>query len=475
MRVMLVLALAGSLLAGCVKPGPSDEDNALPTGLEITLPGGVLLHNGGARAGTSYLHLAEGGGPVKVTFPEGVLVQDAEGRLLPPEGPVEVPAGGLVTYLPPWGLANLTVGVEAAGLTHEVALPLADGSPLVSGDLAVELLKVQRDQFPHRSPGNPSYEASITYFADFFKALGYDVEVDRYGGGNVGPLNVAPDSLSSVVAYKRGASDRIFAFGGHFDVVEETRDGAFDNTAGTVATMAVAKAFQNVTTEHTLMFALWGGEEDGILGSQWWVSTHPQVVPLVDAYVNFDVTGIAYPAPKPEPAPIVLAAGPDGPIAQGIHAALAEVESKWLQSGAPFQPESVAREQATGTLGLGGAGVNAQSDHTPFMARGIPVLFQFTGKVDDVFGIIHSDVDTVDNLTKYALLGIEGIGEDVILEPAQIQEGEQLLARSFETQMYTAFYWTILMDAGVLPLPGAGGAAPTHLDARHHDATTLLL
>ena len=462
MRVLPVLAAAGLLLAGCVGAPPSDEPPAAQPGAVIQLPGGVLLHNGGQRASLSYLHLAEGG-PLAVTFPEGVLVQDAEGRLRPAEGPVDVQTDGLVTYLPPYGLDGLVVTVDAgAAGAQEVQLLLPEGDGLVSGKLAVDLLKVQRDQFPHRSPGKPSYDAAVEYFATFFRDLGYEVETNRYGGGGGAPLplGIGPGSLTSVVAYKKGASDRILAFGGHFDVVEQTRDGAFDNTAGTVATMAVAKAFQNVTTERTLMFALWGGEEDGILGSQWWVTTHPEKVALVDAYVNFDVTGIAWPAPKPDPAPVVLAAGPDGPMAQRIHASLAQVEETWLRSGAAFAPEAVAREQATGTLGQGGAGVNAQSDHTPFMSRGVPVLFQFTQRVDDVFAIIHSDVDTVDNLTKYALLGVEGLGGDVVLTPEQVAEGEALLARSFETQMALAFYWVLLMDAGVLPLPGGAGTAP---------------
>jgi hypothetical protein len=466
MRVPFLLAVVALVAAGCVSaPAPAPADpGAGDAARELSLPNGVLFHNIGQQAALSALHLAKGG-PVKVAFPEGVLVQGEDGRLLPAAEPVEVAAGSSVTFLPPYSATNLTVQVDG----QDVVVPLAEGERLVSGDLCVELLKVQRDQFPHRSPGNPSYTAAIEYFKAWFEAFGYEVEVLRYEGGNLPVGNLAPDSLSSVVAYKRGASDRILGFGGHFDVVEETRDGAFDNTAGTVATMAVAKAFANVTTEHTLVFGLWGGEEDGIVGSQSWLAHHPDLVPLFDGYVNFDVTAIAYPAPKPEPAGIVVATGPDGPAADALHRYAADIEATYLQSGATFVMEDVARGQATG------AGVNAQSDHTPFMQRGIPVYFQFTERVNDVFAIIHSDVDTVDNLTKYALLGLEGVSDDVVLDAAQVKEGEWYLARSFETQTYLAFYYALLTDAGVLPVPSGPGALPLPAAPAHAEPPAPLV
>ena len=452
MRVPLLLLAAALVAAGCVttpESGPAPDADGMAR--ELSLPNGVLFHNLAQRANLSTLHLAQGG-PVKIAFPEGVLVQGKDGRLLPAEGEVEVAVNGAVTFLPPYSATNLTVQVDGAPLV----VPLAEGEALVSGELCVELLKLQRDVFPHRSPGQPSYAASIDYFRTFFEELGYEVEVLRYEGGPILPVDPepAPDSLSSVVAYKRGASERILAFGGHFDVVEQTRDGAFDNTAGTVATMAMARAFANITTEHTLVFGLWGGEEDGIVGSQSWLAHHPELVPLLDGYVNFDVTAIAWPAPKADPAGIVVAAGPDGPAADALHRYAATIEKSYLQSGAKLIMEGVAQGQATGHK------VNAQSDHTPFMQRGVPVYFQFTERVNDVFALIHSEVDTVDNLTKYALLGVEGVRDDVVLAPAEVEEGEWYLARSFETQMYLALYYVLLTDAGVFPVPSGPGALP---------------
>lgn len=445
MRLLLVLA-AALLAAGCVaSPAAVPEPSPVGAVGALNLAGGFVLHNGGAAGGMSYLHLAEGDSAA-ITFPEGVLVQDAQGRLVPAIEPVLVENGGLASYLAPYGAKSVRVSIQTSAETRELELQLAEGSPFVSGDLAVELLKVQRDRFPHRTPGMESYAKSTAYFAEYFQELGYEVEVSDYPAVQL-PVGSQPGgaSLNSVVAYKRGTdlAGRYIVFGGHFDVVEETTEGAFDNTAGTVATLALAKAFQNVTTSRTIVFAAWGGEEDGILGSQAWLLKHPELVPYIDLYVNYDVTALAWPAPATDPAPVVVATGPDAQASDALAKQHAELESVWMQTGAEFVYEPVVQGQATG------AGVDAQSDHTPFMARGIPSVFQFTGRVSDVFGLIHSERDTTENMTKYALKGPEGI--DTEFTPEEMAQGEAILADSFETQMVAGFYWAVLVDGGVLP------------------------
>ena len=226
-----------------------------------------------------------------------------------------------------------------------------------------------------------------------------------------------------------------------------------------MATLAMAEAFANVTTRRTIVFAAWGGEEDGILGSQAWVSAHPELLPFIDLYVNYDVTALAWPAPLTDPAPVIFASGPDGPLGEALAAQHRIVLSDWMKSDAEFVYEGVAQGQATG------AGVNAQSDHTPFMSRGIPAAFQFTSRVSDVFGIIHSETDTVENMTAYALLGPEGVGLE--LNETDVRAGEAALARSFETQMMGGFYLAVLTDNGVLsPVRSPPASFPSVVNVR---------
>ena len=458
MRLPLLVALV-LLAAGCVaapEPTPSAE---LPAGQNLyELEGGLLFHAHGARANLGFLHHAEGP-DATLTFPPGVLVQGEDGRLLPAAEPVAFAQGAQVWFLPPYGVTNLSVEVDAGGAQHTLTVALDDGAhALFAGETLVDLLKVQRDQFPNRSPGMPNYEASMDYFAAFFEELGYEVAIESYAHAPGLPLGASPASFNNVVAYKRGTMtpERYLVFGGHFDVVEQTRDGAFDNTAGTLATLVMAEAFANVSTEHTLVFAAWGGEEDGILGSQAWLTRHPDLVPFIDGYFNYDVTGLVWPAPKVEPSALVVSAGPDGPVADTLLARAQSLVGSYIQTEAEYVYEPMAEGQAQG------AGVNAQSDHTPFAMRGIPAYFTFTHRVDDVLALIHSELDTVDNLTKYALYGIEAMANENPLAPEEIVEGEHLLARSFEVQLALGFYWAILTDAGVfgdprVPVPTAEG------------------
>jgi hypothetical protein len=460
MRLLALLATA-ALLAGCVVTSPQTPAAVPSVGQDLAV-GAARIHAEAHAAGLSRLQLAEGG-EASVTFPPGFLVQDDKGVLRPAKDAVKLAPGKTLTFLPPWnatGVAPITVA--SGGQSAPLNLTYDDGRRLVSGDLAVTLLKVQRERFPHRTPGMPNYAKAEAYFADFFKALNYTVEVNAYPSSDLKvPVGdqPGPGSAESVLGYKKGTTkaDRYLVFGGHFDVVEGTTEGAFDNTAGAVATLAMAQAFANLTTERSIIFAEWGGEEDGIVGSSAWLAAHPDKVPFIDGYVNFDVVALAWPAPKADPAPIVVTAGPDGPVADTLHGYAADLEKTYVRSGAKLVMENWAQHQATGTAGLGGAGVNAQSDHTPFAAHGIPSYFLFTSKVSDVFAIIHSPRDTVDNMTRYSLGGVQAIGQD--LSPAEMAEGEWYLARSFEAQMVPMFYYVALTDSGALPVAGLPGAA----------------
>ena len=456
----LPLLVAAILAAGCVADPSADAP--APEGTSEIRVGEALLHAGGAAGDLALVHLAEGE-RAEVTFPADLLVLGADGRFVPGGAPVPIERGEIVQYLAPWGASSVNVTLNAGGGTREVALALERQRAIASGERVIELLKEQHETFPHRTPGHENYGKAVAHFGEFFEGLGFDVETFRTPLPDVKlPVPVGPSTQSvvSVLGYKRGVEspERYIVLGGHFDVVEETTHGAFDNTGGTMAVLAMAEAFSKFNTSRTIVFAAWGGEEDGILGSQAWIAAHPELVPQIDLYVNYDVTGLAWPAPIVEPARIVAATGPDGPVADALAAHHQRIAADWLRIGAePFVYERVAQGQATG------AGVNAQSDHSPFMARGIPVLFQFTQDIEGAFTLIHKEADTVENMTAYALLGPEGVGQE--LDAAQRREGEAALARSFETQMMTGLYLIVLTDNGELS-PARPASFPALVNAR---------
>ena len=88
--------------------------------------------------------------------------------------------------------------------------------------------------------------------------------------------------------------------GGHLDHTGVTNgvvfNGADDNASGSAVTMEVARllAVNNAKPKRTLIFALWTGEEEGLIGSQYY-SDHPTDGVTMDkttAYFNMDMVGL---------------------------------------------------------------------------------------------------------------------------------------------------------------------------------------
>jgi hypothetical protein len=150
-----------------------------------------------------------------------------------------------------------------------------------------------------------------------------------------------------------------------------------------------------------VVFALWSGEELGLLGSEYWCE-HP-TIPLerVRANLNLDMVGRARApgARDAEPSMIVLGAGTSEPFEAWLdHAQSPELKLQINRSG----------------FGTGG------SDHMSFMKRKIPVLHFFTGVHPDY----HKPTDDSDKLDAVSMARIARLGLGLI---ARIQ-AEPVLA-----------------------------------------------
>jgi Zn-dependent M28 family amino/carboxypeptidase len=91
--------------------------------------------------------------------------------------------------------------------------------------------------------------------------------------------------------------DEVIVVGGHFDHMGKVQgyiyNGADDNGSGTIGMLTIAKACAatGVKPKRTIVFAGWTGEEQGLLGSQYFVQ-HP-FKPLKNILfdVNYDMIG----------------------------------------------------------------------------------------------------------------------------------------------------------------------------------------
>jgi Zn-dependent M28 family amino/carboxypeptidase len=113
-------------------------------------------------------------------------------------------------------------------------------------------------------------------------------------------FDMASTDSFNVVAEIPGATkpNELVMVGGHFDSWH-MGTGATDNAAGSAAAIEAMRILKslNLKMDRTVRMALWGGEEEGLLGSQAYVKAHfadPQVMkPLAEhesmaAYFNVD-------------------------------------------------------------------------------------------------------------------------------------------------------------------------------------------
>ncbi|HUR62071.1 MAG TPA: M28 family peptidase [Candidatus Thermoplasmatota archaeon] len=496
MRALPVLLLLAAVFGGCTASDPTDSASSSTV---ASLGSDSLYHQSGFSGQGVPVQVAYAPGAlstltnlgskaVQVTLPDHTFLvrsDDPEASFSLPTGAITVDPGRNLTFLPAPAAHRLQLTVDGSVLTVDTTTLPPSSQQAISGESMIQLEEVQEARFPHRTPGYPNYAKAIQYFAQYFRDLGYEVEVDPYGTvgvtdttgcvGQGAEGRVCADSVANIVATKRGTTDPgkvIFVSGGHYDMVPATTHAAFDDTSGTVATMELARALAPYKFHHTLKFALWGGEENGILGSSFWLQTHPEARAQVLSYWNLDVIGMSWPTPVLDPAPVVIAAGPDsptgaqgqslGPIADSLLGFARTLQTEWF--GFPDQHngskmwyyEGIASGQATGF-----AKVNAQSDHTPFAAAGIPAYFIFNGETlrGNPIGI-HNERDTLDNMTKVALLGDEADLKTPGLPPDQMALARDALARSFEATILFPYYAALLTDAGAYTPPALAAQVP---------------
>jgi carboxypeptidase Q len=181
-----------------------------------------------------------------------------------------------------------------------------------------------------------------------------------------------PVASNSVIAEIRGSdkSDEWILVGAHLDSWD-LATGAQDDGTGAIMVLEAARALASLPhpPRRSIRFALWTGEEPGLLGSRAYVKRHAKELDHCVAVVNTD-NG---------------AGRPRGWIVEGredLKSALAELAPIYLKD---YGAEQVSLETTFDT------------DQGPFMLHGIP---SFDLWVDDVpYNLVHhKSSDTVDKI-----------------------------------------------------------------------------
>lgn len=276
------------------------------------------------------------------------------------------------------------------------------------------------DELEGRLSGSKGQDLAADYLEKNLKALGLKVEIQPFEYTvKLDPRGAATKKTvngKNVIAYLDNGAPNTLIIGAHYDHLGLNEHGnstlmnsagmihhgADDNASGTSAVLELARIFtENRTREKVnIVFALFSGEEDGLMGSKHFAEDVKEKYPNVLAMVNMDMVGRLD-------------------------------EKKNLTMGgvgtSPIFPELVHQMIPGGlkpTLDESGIG---PSDHTSFYLKDIPVLFLFTGSHPDY----HKPSDTeekinyagISTITQYVFNLANGIADadEVPFTPTKAQ------------------------------------------------------
>lgn len=169
------------------------------------------------------------------------------------------------------------------------------------------------DELSGRYPGSDGARQAEAFIAGHFRKCGYM----PLGNDGVQPFDLTVKDekngtktvikTSNVVFYKKGtlAPDEYIVLGAHYDHLGmggygsgsrkpdtvAVHNGADDNASGVSVMMACAEALASVRTDRSIIFIAFSAEEEGLVGSKYFVE-HP-LVPLtgIKAMLNLDMVG----------------------------------------------------------------------------------------------------------------------------------------------------------------------------------------
>lgn len=105
----------------------------------------------------------------------------------------------------------------------------------------------------------------------------------------------------NVLGYLEGKNkEEVIVLGAHYDHLGKNDStyfpGADDNASGVAVLLEIAEAFaqaqkEGYVPEKSILFACWGAEEEGILGSQQYMMKSPYQPENTKMYINFDMVG----------------------------------------------------------------------------------------------------------------------------------------------------------------------------------------
>lgn len=206
------------------------------------------------------------------------------------------------------------------------------------------------------------------------------------GQGEVGielKLKARSENATSynVLALLPGQSDEIIVVGAHHDSV--LTPGAVDDASGAAVVLEIARVLSTENLPRTILFATFGGEELGLLGSAAFVCEHAE---------NKIVAAIIFDS---------VAAGPENGLRIGLRDSQPYATPEWLDFFIQKLAENLRLYAKSELL----TDVGGYSDHVSFTGAGVPAtwIFWANPRGDEVIWPTHTLADNMDAVSKTRL------------------------------------------------------------------------
>jgi Zn-dependent M28 family amino/carboxypeptidase len=213
------------------------------------------------------------------------------------------------------------------------------------------------------------------------RRVSIDVALEREERRAVNVIGVLPGTDPAL-------ADEAVVVGAHYDHVGiiggQIHHGADDNASGTAMVLGLARAFAAVGgAPRTLVFALFGAEEIGLIGSRHYVRAPTVPIERTVAMVNLDMVGRL----------------------QG-----GELSVTGVDSGSGIREVVTDAARAAGVRVKVGGDPYSPSDHLRFYRAGTPVLFFHTGRHADY----HRPTDTADRIDAAGMARVAAVAAHAI-------------------------------------------------------------
>jgi hypothetical protein len=192
-------------------------------------------------------------------------------------------------------------------------------------------------------------------------------------------------SSGAAVGIFPGRTDSIIVIGGHIDSDFRENPGANDDASGTAVMLELARVWSSKPRRYTLVFAAFGGEEGGLIGSNWFAD-HFEHIKRAALMLQIDMAGS-----DEELIPFLETHGKQAPewLVQDAYAFDRSLGFNSLKYPTHFF-------SLNSSIPGGGAG----SDHEPFLKQDIPAI-DFTAGINT--SPIHTVNDRMAFISKKAL------------------------------------------------------------------------